>query len=104
MSSVGEITFALHCRVHGLLPEPQLHFAKPRRWRFDYAFSDQKVAVEIEGGTWINGRHNRASSIEADMDKYNEAALLGWKVLRFTTKMVTKGHAIDTVLRALGKC
>jgi very-short-patch-repair endonuclease len=99
--SVGEATFALHCQAYGLSPESEYRFALPRKWRFDFAFHDQRLAVEIEGGTWINGRHNRGSSIEADMEKYNEAAALGWKVLRFTTDQVKTGTAIDTVMRAL---
>jgi very-short-patch-repair endonuclease len=103
MSSVGEITFALHCQCYGLKPETEDRFCQKRRWRFDYCFPDKKIAVEVEGGTWINGRHNRASSIERDLEKYNEAALMGWMVLRFTTEQVTSGLAIDTIRRALGK-
>jgi very-short-patch-repair endonuclease len=103
MSSVGEITFALHCKCYGLFPEPEYRFAEKRKWRFDYAWPDKKIAAEIEGGTWINGRHNRGSSIEADLSKYNEAALLGWRVFRFSTDQVKSGVAIQTMLLALGR-
>lgn len=102
--SEGEELFALHCRVEFHLvnqPEREFPFAKPRRWRFDFAWPAKRVAVEIEGGTWIQGRHNRGSSIEKDLEKYNTAALLGWKVLRFTTAMVKSGRAINLVQEAL---
>lgn len=101
--SVGEATLRLHFQAYGLCAESEYRFAENRKWRFDMAFPAQMLAVEIEGGTWINGRHNRGSSIEADFIKYNEAALLGWRLLRFTTEQVKSGNAIDTVLRALGR-
>ena len=99
--SPGEEAFALHCHVEGLFPKREFVFAEPRRWRFDFAFEAEKLAVEIEGGTWIAGRHNRGSSIEKDLDKYNTAARLGWTVLRYTTQMVLSGQAINEVLEIL---
>lgn len=84
-------------------PECQYRFARPRRWTFDLAWPDRKLACEVEGGIWIRGggRHNRASSFEKDASKYNEAALNGWAVLRVTTQQVTKGEAIQLLERAL---
>lgn len=64
-----------------------------RKWRFDYAWPQYKLALEIEGGSWVNGRHNRASGFIADMGKYNQAAFLGWKILRVTPKDVDSGYA-----------
>jgi very-short-patch-repair endonuclease len=85
------------------LPEPvkEYQFAPPRRFRFDFAWLEQKVAAEIEGGTWNNGGHTRGKHFESDAEKYNLAALMGWRVLRFTTNMVTDGRAIDTIKKAL---
>ena len=101
--SEGEETFDIHCRLQGLKPEREFVFARPRKWRFDFAWPTRKLAVEVEGGTWIQGRHNRGSSIGKDMEKYNRAARDGWIVLRFTTEMVTKGQAINEVLEVLGQ-
>lgn len=101
--SPGEAQFSLHCRAYGLAPESEWEFTKNRKWRFDFVFPDAMVAVEIEGGTRMGGRHSRHDGYEKDAEKYNEAAILGWKVLRFTTEMVKRGTAIDTVLRALHK-
>jgi very-short-patch-repair endonuclease len=79
-------------------------FARPRRWRFDFAHPCTMVAIEIEGGTWVNGRHTRGSGFEADCEKYNAAAILGWRVLRFTTTMLARDPigCLTTVSKALG--
>lgn len=97
--SKGEAAFALHCRVEKLEPEPEYSFHPTRRWRFDFAFPDRKLAVEIEGG--VNGRHQRMGGFTGDCHKYNSAALLGWRVLRYTTAMVMDGTAINEVVEAL---
>lgn len=101
-SSVLEEQFALHCRVSNL-PEPvrEFRFAPLRKWRADFAFVDQKLLVEIEGGIWTGGRHTRGSGYEKDAEKYNAATVLGFRVLRFTGDMVKSGAAIETVIEAL---
>lgn len=95
--SIGEETFALHCKAFRLDPVRELTFHPKRKWRFDFAWPDKKIAVEVEGGTWQIGRHQRASGFAADCEKYNAAAVLGWRVLRFTTEMIVSGAAIDEV-------
>jgi very-short-patch-repair endonuclease len=57
----------------------ELKFHPTRRWRFDFALPSQKLAIEIEG----RGRHQTVAGTRADCEKYNEAARLGWRVLRF---------------------
>ena len=59
------------------------------------------LAVEIDGGTWVSGRHTRGAGFERDCEKLNTAVLLGWRVLRFTTGMVLDGRALETILAAL---
>ena len=66
----------------GWLPEYKFHTT--RRWRFDYANPDIRLAVEIEGGVWTRGRHTRGKGYISDLEKYNAATLAGWKVLRYT--------------------
>lgn len=83
-------------------PEAQYRFHPERRWRFDFAWPERKVAVEVDGGIWINGRHNRASGYEADCEKLNEAACLGWRVIRVTQFHITSGQVCEWLERLLG--
>lgn len=81
--------------------EREYRFHPDRRWRFDFCWPEQMVAVEVEGGVWNNGRHTRGSGFVADLSKYNEAALLGYTVLRVTPQMVRNGEVLDLLERAL---
>lgn len=85
------------------LPDPQREFLfhKKRKWRFDLAWPDLLIAVEVEGGIWIGGRHVRGEGYEADCEKYNEAQLAGWMVLRFTPGMIKKGNAGGVIEKAI---
>jgi very-short-patch-repair endonuclease len=76
-------------------------FAHPRKWRFDFAWPDLRVALEVEGGTFMGRGHAGGQHFESDCEKYNTAALLGWMVIRVTGKMVNDGRAIATVEQAL---
>jgi hypothetical protein len=63
----------------GLLKEYK--FADTRRFRFDY-YHIEGVAVELEGGIWVRGRHTNPSGFLNDMEKYNLAASMGILVFR----------------------
>lgn len=60
------------------------YFAKPRRWRFDFAWPEAMVAVETEGGAYSARGHRTVTNFQADIEKYNAAAALGWCVFRYT--------------------
>jgi len=104
--SEGEEALALHIRAHKL-PKPSREYRfRPtgRRWRFDYAWPELALAVEVEGGTWGKKKksgHTTGSGFEKDCEKYNAAALDGWAVLRYTTKMVMDGRAIDQIEKTI---
>lgn len=84
-----------------LAPMTEYRFHPTRKWRFDLAWPEHLVAVEVDGGTWIGGRHTTGSGIEGDALKVSEAAVLGWRVLRVTRSMVDSGVALDLIERAL---
>ena len=86
-------------RVPQFVTEYQFH--PERRWRFDVAWPVYKLAVELEGGVWSRGRHTRGQGFINDCDKYNAAALMDWKVLRFTRKHVDDLTALDTTREAI---
>jgi very-short-patch-repair endonuclease len=100
--SKPEALFALQIRCEGLqTPEREFRFAATRRFRFDFAWPLQSLAVEIDGGIWSRGRHTRGAGVERDMDKLNLAAVLGWRVLRFSPRHVTSGEAIRLLSQLL---
>jgi hypothetical protein len=89
-------------KLHGLpAGVPEYRFAPPRRWRFDCCWPDRMLAVEVEGGVWTGGRHTRPVGYLRDVDKYNEASLRGWTLLRVTPAMVADGRAVELIRRAL---
>ena len=75
----------------------EFRFHPERRWRFDYCCPDLKIAIEIEGGAFTNGRHTRGKGFIADMEKYNNAVLLGYKLLRFTPSQKHKSDSINQI-------
>lgn len=111
------------------LPRPELEykFHPSRRFRFDIAYPEYMVAIEVEGGSWgkpvvchncgtvvkerkrnggmipvfSGGRHNRPGGFSKDVEKYNEAAILGWILLRFTPNEIKNGKAIEYIRRVL---
>jgi very-short-patch-repair endonuclease len=83
-----------------LTPEHKFH--PTRKWRFDFAHIEKRVAIEIEGGTWMQGGHSRGRGYQEDCEKYNEAVRLGWRVFRLTGKMITVqnvGNIIAEVIK-----
>lgn len=86
--SLLELAMLSRMESNGFNPEREFRFCPDRKWRFDFAFPDHKVAVECEGGVWTRGRHTRPIGFINDCEKYNKATVLGWKVFRFTTANV----------------
>jgi len=77
--------------LHGLIvnvlklsPVPEFQFAKPRRFRFDWAFPDHMIAIEYEGLFSEKSGHTTASGYTVNCQKYNLAAIHGWRLLRYT--------------------
>lgn len=95
-----------------------------RRWRFDYAWPFFRIALEVEGGAHgrlivitsgyerrkgqsvpikagtrlrVGGRHQSGPGFEGDCVKYSTAAVLGWMVLRATTRQIRDGVALALV-------
>lgn len=103
MGSGGdEVNYPIYLwNAYGLYPIREHRFALPRNWRFDFAWPDEKIAVEIEGGIWTKGRHTRGKGFLNDLEKYNAATLEGWKVYRFTPDQLKKGHAQSFMLAAI---
>ena len=111
MSQLEE-SLALQIRAMKM-PEPvrEFRFHKTRRWRVDFAWPDLMLAVEVEGGcethgkrrvingkvTTLKSRHLTVTGFREDCCKYNAAAALGWRVLRFSGAMIKSGEAIEQI-------
>ena len=94
--------FEKMCEAHHLpMPDRESKFHPTRKWRFDFCWPDQMVALEIEGGAFCGKGHRSVGKFLRDMEKYNEAALAGWKVLRCTTKDIENGDVFLLLKRAL---
>jgi hypothetical protein len=88
--------------AHGL-PKmlAEFRFAAPlRQWRSDRAYVALKLLFEIEGGTFVQGRHTRGVGYSNDIEKYNAAQMMGYKVFRLSPDMVRDGRALALIKRA----
>ena len=72
------------CNDHALTLEQEFKFHPERLWRFDFAIPALKVAIEYEGLMSEKSGHTTVTGYTKDADKYNQAQMLGWKVLRYT--------------------
>ena len=86
----------------GLPPAVAEHsFCAGRKWRFDFAWPRQRVAVEVQGGIWIRGRHTRGAALKQEWEKLNTAAILGWRVLYCEPSAVMSPRFAETIRAAL---
>jgi hypothetical protein len=102
----AQILLEIHLKELGFTVAPEYQFSPSRKWRFDYmaislGLASVKWGIEIEGGIFQNGRkgsggigrHTRGAGYVKDMEKYNFAAIAGYRVLRFTPQQVLDGTA-----------
>lgn len=102
MSTAWSRIVAAECKQEKLpIPIFEHRFHEIRKWRFDLAWPALKLAMEIDGGVYAQGRHTRGKGFEGDCEKLNEALLHGWRVLRYSTGQVRQGHPIVDLKRAL---
>jgi len=84
------------------IPVFEYQFHPKRKWRADYCWIDEKIILEVEGGVWTGGRHTRGSGFAKDMEKYNNAALLGFRLLRVTPQQLHGNINIENIRLILG--
>jgi len=104
MSASGlEETLLFYLRINDMpTPVIEYKFHPRRRWRFDMAWLEQRVALEVQGGIHMaKSGHNTAAGITRDCEKANEAVVLGWKVLHVTREQIENGSAINWLRQIL---
>lgn len=100
--SEPEEQLAWQLRAEGLTFDREYRFHESRLWRLDFWFADAKLAIEIDGGGWTNGRHSRGEGIERDCEKASYVAMAGYRLMRVTPGQVRRGEALKWILVALG--
>lgn len=83
---------------------PEYYFHEGRKWRFDRAWMQKKIAFEIEGGIWGKKcRHTTGKGFQNDCYKYNEAIKDGWAVFRLTEEMLNRDYLTKIIQKAEDK-
>jgi hypothetical protein len=110
--SDAEVLLAVQLEQAGIPFEREYRFHPSRKWRADFAIVHPDATrprlpgfythlIEVDGGSWVAGRHTRGSGFEKDAEKLNAAAELGYRVLRYTPRMIEDGSAIEQIRRIL---
>ena len=101
LSAEGLLAFYLNTAIPDVPFEQETRFHSTRRWRCDFMNQELKIAIEVEGAVWAQGRHTRGSGFIKDIEKYNELALAGYLLIRVTPTMVEDGSALVWIERAI---
>ena len=97
IESVGESELVIQLKALKIEFEQEFKFHPKRKWRADFHLVEKMILVEVEGGIWSGGRHTRGKGYLGDMEKYNAATVMGYRVIRFSTEQVTSGLAIQQI-------
>lgn len=94
--------FIQACPTFGI-PEPvkEYKFHDTRKWRFDFCWIKYKLALEVEGGVFAAGRHTRGMGFMKDMEKYNNAVMLGWRIVRCTPTTLCKISTFEMIKKCI---
>ena len=94
MSELEDL-LAFQIRANGL-PEPRREYAavSGRKFRFDFAWPNFKLLLEVQGGTWIKGGHSTGKGIGRDCEKECLALAEGWRVAHVDGDQVRAGKAV----------
>jgi very-short-patch-repair endonuclease len=81
----------------GITVEREYRWHSTRKFRFDLMVRSKRLAVEVDGGLFINGGHTRGARREYDYERDAEALAAGWKVMRVSPRQVKSGDASSWV-------
>ncbi len=91
-------TLALQLRAAGIPHEREVRLIPGRRYRTDILVD--RLAIEVDGATWAQGRHSRGSGIETDCEKQCLVAIHGYIPRRVTGEQVRSGQALNWIEQA----
>lgn len=100
--STGELLLSEQLRQARIGFTTEYAFALPRKFRADFAIAANPILlVEVEGGTWVAGRHSRGKGFAADCEKQALAIIAGYRYMRVTSAQVEDGTALAWIRAAL---
>jgi len=98
MASSLEQKFTLLWQAcNGPTLEEEYHFCPVRKWRADFFHRPTLTLIEIEGGMWSGGRHQKGFGFSADAVKYNVASYMGFRLFRLPSSLLTTEYVSDLV-------
>lgn len=97
LGSAGEEKLAANLSVLNIKFVREYQFHPVKRYRADFYLPDYNVLLEVEGGTRGKSRHTTHEGYSKDLIKYNDAQILGFARLAFTTEQVNSGLAISKI-------
>ena len=83
------------------IPVFEYRFHPERKWRLDLAWPRFRVCMEVQGGIFIQGRHNRGAALLKEWEKLNALCCLGWRVLYVQPKDVCLAETVDMIRKAI---
>lgn len=99
--SAAEDLLAFQLRAAGIEFIREYFYARPRKFRADFAFPAARLLAEIQGGVHSRRAHGSIKGVLADIERLNIATLAGWRLLRFIPQAVKSGEALQLIERAL---
>lgn len=84
-------------------PQYEFRFHQTRKWRFDICWPERLLAIEVQGGIWHQGRHNRGAAMLKEWEKLNEAAAAGWRILYCQPTDLSMADTAMLIVRALAQ-
>jgi len=99
---INPAIFKAVCVSSGIpTPVEEHRFHPKRKWRFDFSWPDNRVALEVQGGIWGGGRHSRGAAMLKEWEKLNTAATLGWRILYCQPCDLCMSDTLETIKEAL---
>lgn len=95
LAAVEQATQLVGVQEHRFHPE--------RKWRLDLAWPEVMVALEVQGGLFVQGKHGRGEGASRDHEKLNEAQLSGWIVIQCQPREIASEQVREWVLRAIAR-
>ncbi|EHU1259125.1 hypothetical protein A1E07_RS06985 [Acinetobacter baumannii] len=74
-----------------------------KHWRFDFHIVKLRLLIEIEGGPWSGGRGGKLSNKAWNLDRYDLAEEMGYKIERFHPDSILSGYVINWIKSELAR-